>query len=88
MAKLYGVLMIVIMTIVVSAIINANTDTLVQYAYAQSPHEVTLLNSSTVTTPAPFVSPALQAQLIGLMPFGVLIGGAFAVFVLYFRRGR
>lgn len=85
-SKLYAVLMVVVMTLIVSAILYANSDQVTQYIYAQSSHSVTLLNSSTVTTPEPFISPELQAQIWSLAPLGVILGGAFAIFLMFFRR--
>lgn len=86
--KLYTVLMVVIMVLITSAILYANQDDVTQYIYATESHDVTLLNGSTVTTPSPFISPDLQVQIWSLAPLGVILGGAFAIFLLFFRRGR
>lgn len=84
--KVYSVLMVVILTLITSAILYANQDRVAQYVYAQSPHDVVLLNGTTITTPEPFISPELQVQIWSLAPLGVILGGAFAVFLMFFKR--
>lgn len=84
--KIYSVLMVVLLTIIVSAILYSNNDRVAQYIYAQDTHAITLLNGSTVESPDPFLPTDLQVQIWYLAPLGVILGGAFAIFLMMFKR--
>lgn len=84
--KIVSVLLIVLSAIIVSAVLASQQDEVVKQIYQQEPHDVTLLNGSTVTTPEPFLSVELQSKIWNLAPIGVFVGAGLAIFLMFFGK--
>lgn len=85
--KIKGVLLIIIVATIVSAILSSNYDDNVKQIYSQQAHNVTLENGDVILTPDPMLSPELQVKVWGLAPIGVWIGAGLAIFFMFFSFG-
>lgn len=85
--KMKAVLLIVVFATIISAVLTSTYDDNVKSIYDQQAHSVTLNDNSSITTPAPFLSPALQVKIWGLAPIGVWVGSGLAIFLLLFNTG-
>ena len=86
--KLVAVLFVVLGAILVSSVLIGQQDQIVKNIYATSSHTVTLADNTTITTPEPFLSPALQVQIWSLAPIGVFIGAGLTIFLMFMNKKK